>query len=536
MNKFNNLYTAPHFIQPWIVPPLLTNGNQPAYFTGCTDSRLLQPANIDKRLSGLPAGFCLPQNVDYLKLEQALKNAAQLIQPAQPMTPHANYSRSTSYSRSDIDAQFNTQNSAGSLPSSSGAVTPNMTRENLQQYTPGATPSMKNSSKGVKRQLDVGSFSPEGRERSGSKRHVSESDVTVEEAAKRSSSSERILRKVAAPVRVADNSEWGSVSQGIWDFYAAHKQSDKTYQSKMKLRDAIYEVLKEIYPFSGLYIVGSSMSGFSSETSDMDMCLMLSHDEIDQRYEATSILTRLFSAITKCQFVRQPTLIRAKVPILKFVDRVSGTEVDLNVNNSVGIRNTHLLNTYSKMDWRVCPLVLVVKQWAKGHDINDASQKTIASYALVLMIIHYLQYGCVPPVLPCLQKLYPSKFSPDSDVRSLVLNEDAPQWHSKNRESVGALFAGFLEYYSNKFNFSKDAVSVRLGAKVPRSTVVKRRSIKPNPSSQWKCLCIEEPFDYSNAARSVYDEYVFQRIKGVFQNSWRRLNSAKELGSITKLD
>ena len=40
-------------------------------------------------------------------------------------------------------------------------------------------------------------------------------------------------------------------------------------------------------------------------------------------------------------------LIRAKVPILKFRDRFTGFECDLNINNSVGIRNTHLLKAYS---------------------------------------------------------------------------------------------------------------------------------------------------------------------------------------------
>lgn len=44
-------------------------------------------------------------------------------------------------------------------------------------------------------------------------------------------------------------------------------------------------------------------------------------------------------------------LIQAKVPILRFRDTVDQIEVDLNYNNSVGIRNTHLLYCYSKCKW-----------------------------------------------------------------------------------------------------------------------------------------------------------------------------------------
>ena len=43
------------------------------------------------------------------------------------------------------------------------------------------------------------------------------------------------------------------------------------------------------------------------------------------------------------------------------------------------------------MDSRVKPIVMLVKKWAKTHGINDASQGTLSSYALTLMVIHYLQ-------------------------------------------------------------------------------------------------------------------------------------------------
>ena len=43
------------------------------------------------------------------------------------------------------------------------------------------------------------------------------------------------------------------------------------------------------------------------------------------------------------------------------------------------------------MDSRVKPMVMLVKKWAKTHGINDASQGTLSSYALTLMVIHYLQ-------------------------------------------------------------------------------------------------------------------------------------------------
>uniref|UniRef100_A0A915EM30 Poly(A) RNA polymerase mitochondrial-like central palm domain-containing protein n=1 Tax=Ditylenchus dipsaci TaxID=166011 RepID=A0A915EM30_9BILA len=78
-----------------------------------------------------------------------------------------------------------------------------------------------------------------------------------------------------------------------------------------------------------------------------------------------------------------------KIKQIQFNGRFSNIEVDLNVNNVAGIRNTHLLYYYSKFDERVAPLVLLVKSWAKKHGINNARENTLSSYSLVLMVIHY---------------------------------------------------------------------------------------------------------------------------------------------------
>ena len=49
------------------------------------------------------------------------------------------------------------------------------------------------------------------------------------------------------------------------------------------------------------------------------------------------------------------------------------------------------MKNYIAVDWRVRPLVLFIKKWARFHDINDASKRTISSYSLCLMVIHFLQ-------------------------------------------------------------------------------------------------------------------------------------------------
>jgi len=70
---------------------------------------------------------------------------------------------------------------------------------------------------------------------------------------------------------------------------------------------------------------------------------------------------RLFSL---SEFIEQPELIQAKVPILKFRDTRFCLEVDLNCNNAVGIRNTHLLYCYSQSELLVRGLNVISLFWA----------------------------------------------------------------------------------------------------------------------------------------------------------------------------
>uniref|UniRef100_A0A023GNI4 Putative polya rna polymerase gld-2 protein a n=1 Tax=Amblyomma triste TaxID=251400 RepID=A0A023GNI4_AMBTT len=322
------------------------------------------------------------------------------------------------------------------------------------------------------------------------------------------------------PEAVGEPGKWAAVTEALWAHYHARQHTEDLLQRKMELRRRLHEKLHTIFPMCGLYVVGSSLTGFGCNTSDADMCLLLCEAKVDQRYQTMAILhhvARLLARTGWCQAGR-PQVIHAKVPILRFRDRSTGVEVDLNVNNAVGLRNTRLLKCYAQLDARVSPLVLAVKAWASGRHINQAKHGTLSSYSLTLMVIQFLQCGVEPAVLPCLQKMEPGRFPSDGDVRLLRLGEELPQWRSSNTQSLGALFVGFLNFYANRFSFSQSCVSVRLGSPLSRVEAVAHRT--PGAGrSQWKYICIEEPFDQTNTARSVYDWDAFQQIVRAFHDT-----------------
>ncbi|KAK0171655.1 hypothetical protein PV328_005080 [Microctonus aethiopoides] len=331
--------------------------------------------------------------------------------------------------------------------------------------------------------------------------------------------------------------QWDNLSKDIWKKFIANQQTDITYRKKIMLWKYLLIYLKSLYSKYGLYLVGSTMNGFGSDSSDVDICLLVKSDESIERNEALYHLQQVMIFLQQ-RYVSDVfegiELIPAKVPILKFRDRIQNLDVDLNYNNCVGVRNTHLMYCYSQIDWRVRPLVLIIKLWAQAQEINDAKYMTISSYSLVLMVIHFLQCGVSPPILPCLHSLYRQKFSPNRDVHLINIHEElnlpskSPQ--EINRQPLGELLYDFLKYYT-LFDFKTYAISVRAGKRLLINECRFAKSWKNDPS-QWTHLCIEEPFDLTNTARSVYNLDEFLRIQSVFRWSFKTLRDKRNLASI----
>lgn len=142
----------------------------------------------------------------------------------------------------------------------------------------------------------------------------------------------------------------------------------------------------------------------------------------------------------------------------------------------------------------------------------------------------FLTGGVNPPALPCLHEMYPEKFSPTVDIHYIDIQEELPKFSSDNKQSLGELFLGFLHYYT-VFNYDLYAISVREGRVLMKDECRMARAPK-NDTTQWKLLCIEEPFDLTNTARSVYDVDTFDRIKYIFHFAYNVLRETKDLSSI----
>ncbi|XP_062369002.1 poly(A) RNA polymerase GLD2 isoform X2 [Cinclus cinclus] len=275
------------------------------------------------------------------------------------------------------------------------------------------------------------------------------------------------------------------LSRQVLELFQTCRQQASDLDRKELCRTELQREIQLIFPQSRLFLVGSSLNGFGTRNSDGDLCLVLKEEPVNQKTEARRILSlvqKLFS--TKLSsYIERPQLIRAKVPIVKFRDKVSNVDFDLNVNNVIGIRNTFLLRTYA--------------------------------------------FTLPEPILPSLQKNYPECFDPTMQLH-LVHQAPCtiPPYVSKNGSSLGDLLIGFFKYYATEFDWSRQMISVREAKAIARPDDTEWRN---------KFICVEEPFDGTNTARAVHEKQKFDMIRGEFAQAWRLLRDKKDLNCILPL-
>ncbi|CAD6188621.1 unnamed protein product [Caenorhabditis auriculariae] len=244
-----------------------------------------------------------------------------------------------------------------------------------------------------------------------------------------------------------------------------------------------------------LDVFGSFKNGFGVKGSDIDVCMRYGSDTPPEGKAAVDVIKKIAEALSQCAYVRHILPITtAKVPIVKFklnIDRNFYIDTDISYYNVLALYNTQMLRRYciSSKDNRVAKLGLFVKKWAKECDIGDAAKGSLSSYSYIVLLIHYLQ-NLSPPVVPRLQEdyldlSYEQRLVDNWDTYYHELDE-MTGYASENKQSVGELFIGFLDYYS-RYDYDNLVIQIR------------RRNPLTKIEKEWpRLLCIEDPFDFSH--------------------------------------
>jgi len=161
-----------------------------------------------------------------------------------------------------------------------------------------------------------------------------------------------------------------------------------------------------------------------------------------------------------------------------------GVPVSISVNSLKPFHNAALLTECGQIQPCAKELILFVRRWAKDRGLCHAAKGHLPPYVWTLLAVFYLQAGKEngQSLLPSLEQFHSCSRLLKNKVRAppgLAGQRRAAVVQSS--EQAGALFKDFVAFYSERFQWTGEVVSVRLGRRSAATA-----ELGPN---------IEEPFD-----------------------------------------
>uniref|UniRef100_A0A0D9XAW8 Poly(A) RNA polymerase mitochondrial-like central palm domain-containing protein n=1 Tax=Leersia perrieri TaxID=77586 RepID=A0A0D9XAW8_9ORYZ len=234
------------------------------------------------------------------------------------------------------------------------------------------------------------------------------------------------------------------------EIYAMLRPKPDDYEQRHLMVNVFNKIAEEIFGkkkgFPVVEAFGSFTMDLFTTKSDLDLSINFNADFDSQfaRKDKISVIRRLAKVLHshqrngRCHGVLP--VVTAIVPVLKVIDKGTGVECDISVENKDGMSRSMIFRLISSIDERFQILCYLMKFWAKAHDVNCPRDRTMSSMAIISLVAFHLQTRR-PPILPAFSVLL--KDGPDfsSIQRNVSLFEG---FGSRNKESVAELFVSLM--------------------------------------------------------------------------------------------
>ncbi|KAG0052917.1 hypothetical protein BGZ83_001938 [Gryganskiella cystojenkinii] len=268
-------------------------------------------------------------------------------------------------------------------------------------------------------------------------------------------------------------------------------------------------------------LCGSFATGLCTRGSDVDFTVTKHNGAIDS-------VVSLAKALEQSGYHNVRAIGYARIPIAMFIDPVSTVECDISLDQRLGGLATRLISTYRQIDDRFETLWFAVLKLAKVHDIWSGRKQFLPSYALVLMMIVYLQSKNVP-VLPRLQCQDAERMTRcQYDGWDCSFDED---WchhrhnlgSNKNKQTPAEMLRWFCFFYGYQADYGSWEINARLGEVM----TVRQVDVAKDPYQREKLrldpICVMDPFSrHKNVTANVSSSTV-ERAQMAFRAAYDAL-------------
>lgn len=263
-------------------------------------------------------------------------------------------------------------------------------------------------------------------------------------------------------------------------FVTEHIQREENIYNTLiqNLQNAANESIRDF----DVHLYGSHATNLCLPWSDLDVVLI---PRVPRQSTMNNpiLLSQLYENISKQPWVKECKFIGgATIPIIKVVciEQFNSMPIDISIQDErhFGLKCVDLVKTFITKYESLKPLVLALKNILKKANLNDPYKGGMSSYALILMIVSFLQK----------QK---------KEGKDISLNDN----------NLGRLFYDFINFYGLQFDPSKYIIVVK-------SNDDENEDINFNGIQIGSDLMIIDPLNISNnVAKSCYQ---FCNIKMAF--------------------
>ena len=232
------------------------------------------------------------------------------------------------------------------------------------------------------------------------------------------------------------------------DFYHHVKPRDFEQFVRTKLVEDLRARIKRNFSKNAdIHTFGSFPAGLYLPTADMDLvCVSDEYMKGSQPLFGTKSALHRFSAFLERQNLALPgsreLILNAKVPLVKYVDKLTGLKVDISFENDTGLTANKTFQDWKSQFPAMPILVTLIKHLLAMRGLNEPVNGGIGGFSVTCLVVSLLQN------------------MPQVQSRSMI-----PEHH------LGEILMEFLDLYGNQFNVQTTAIQFDPPGYVSKVTV-----------------------------------------------------------------
>lgn len=223
----------------------------------------------------------------------------------------------------------------------------------------------------------------------------------------------------------------------ICDFYDYVKPQKHEQIIREDLLQRLQTAIKKRLPDCELYCFGSFAAEMYLPDADMDLVVISStFRRLGQRAacQSQSQMFQFAHHLEKAGVAAHGStqvIFKAKVPLVKFVDQMTGIQVDVSFENETGLVANETFNAWKQQFPAMPILTTVIKQFLKMRDLSEVVNGGLGGFSVTCLVTSLLQN------LPRVQS-----------------GEIIPEQH------LGEMLLEFFDLYGNQFDLARTGISM----------------------------------------------------------------------------